>query len=379
VRFNDRKLTCPAAFGRQVYSHSGPSLGFVVRSLDPFESLEICPVRASRRVIWAAILVSPAALAHHSYHMYDLQHTAMLEGRVISFDYVYPHAFIELEVSAEDGTTIIWDIETVSPGRLQRCGVASNSLAAGERVRIAANPPRNVQRRIAAGSVVTKADGSELVIGFQGCDPPEPESTAAATSLGGLWLAEESYAQVSFPDILGEWPLTQPGRDALDRFDGSQTPAVNCVPYSPPITMLAPEPMVININEVTVTILPQSYDSERLIYVDGRPHPDDLGLSIQGHSIGHWDDGVLIVDTVLFAEHESGNALGIPSGTGKHLTERFALSEDGTTLNYSFTVEDPQFLTAPVSGSSQWTYRPDLEFELSVCDPESARRFLDAF
>lgn len=356
------------------------SFRFVLESANhPFETLEIDQVKAAVCVASAAILVSPAAHAHHSYHMYDLQQTVTLDGHVIDFEYVYPHAFIKLEVTGEDGTRVIWDVEAVSPGRLQRRGVMANSLATGDRVSIAAYPPRNAQRRMAAGNVVTKADGTALSVGFLGFDLPGPDSAAVATSLEGPWLGEESYAQVSFLEILQDWPLTQQGRDALNAFDGSQTPAVDCVPYSAPITMLAPEPMIVSISETLVTILPQSNDSERLIYVDGRPHPETAVPGIQGHSIGYWEDGALIVDTIQFAAHESGNALGVPSGTRKHLTERFSLSEDGTRLNYSFTIDDPEFLTGPVSGGSQWAYRPDIEFELAVCDPENARRFLGAF
>jgi len=311
--------------------------------------------------------------------MYNLQQMVTLEGRVLDYDYVFPHVFVTLEVRGEDGTSIVWDVEAVSPGRLERRGVSSSSLSAGDEVSIVAYPPRNSERRVAAGNVITKADGTELSIGFLGFDLPAPNQPAIATSLAGVWLGQESYAQVSFLDILAEWPLTEPGRDALNRFDGSQTPSVDCVPYPPPLTMLAPEPMVLSIDETVVTILPQSNDSARVIYTDGRPHPGVAEPSIQGHSTGYWEDGALVVDTIHFAEHESGNALGVPAGTGKHLTERFSLSEDGTTLDYSFTLEDPEFLTGPVSGSSQWTYRPDIEFELGVCNLDSARRFLEAF
>jgi hypothetical protein len=298
---------------------------------------------------------------------------------VIAFEYVYPHGFIKLEVSGETGAPVIWDVETVSPGRLRRRGVMSDSLTRGDRVSIAAYPARNSQRQMAAGNQVTKADGTQLSVGFLGSDLPAPVSAAFATSFEGHWLGEGNYDQVSYLDILQDWPLTQQGREALNAFDGSQTPAINCVPYSAPITMLAPEPIVVSISETAVTILPQSNDSERLIYVDGRPHPETAEPSIQGHSIGHWEEGTLIVDTIHFAAHESGNALGVPSGTTKHLTERFSLSDDGKILNYDFTIEDPEFLEGPVRGNSQWTYRPDIAFELGVCDPGSARRFLQAF
>ncbi len=36
----------------------------------------------------------------------------------------------------------------------------------------------------------------------------------------------------------------------------------------------------------------------RIIYTDGRRHPEDLDTSLYGHSIGHWEGDALVVDTV---------------------------------------------------------------------------------
>ena len=134
--------------------------------------------------------------------------------------------------------------------------------------------------------------------------------------------------------------------------------------------------MSVEINATTVTIRTREID--RIIYVDGRGHPENAEPSSQGHSIGRWEDDVLVVDTVHFTEHLVGNAFGVPSGFGKHLTERLSLSEDGTRMNYSFSLEDPEFLTAAVTGEGRWNYSPEHEFERLPCDPEVARRFLDA-
>jgi hypothetical protein len=102
------------------------------------------------------VLTAPAlanfAHAHHSYHMYNLQETVTLEGRVIEFVFVYPHAHITLEVMGDGGTAAVWEIETVSPGRLERRGVTSSSLAAGDLVSIDAYPSRNGERRMAVRS-----------------------------------------------------------------------------------------------------------------------------------------------------------------------------------------------------------------------------------
>ena len=62
-------------------------------------------------------------------------------------------------------------------------------------------------------------------------------------------------------------------------------------------------------------------------------------------------------------------------GTRKHLVERFALNADGG-LTYSFELEDSEFLKERVTGTSQWLYRPDVEYVATPCNRDNARRFL---
>ena len=100
--------------------------------------------------------------------------------------------------------------------------------------------------------------------------------------------------------------------------------------------------------------------------------------SDQGHSIGHWENGALVVDTTHFTPHRRGLAIGgLPSGENKHLVEEFELSADRTTLSYSFRLEDEEFLAEPVSGELTLVYRPDLPFLNVACDLESAGRHLN--
>ena len=82
-----------------------------------------------------------------------------------------------------------------------------------------------------------------------------------------------------------------------------------------------------------------------------------------------------MVDTTHFADHRSGNARGIRSGSQKHLVERFELNPDRTNLTYRFELEDPEYLAAPITGELQAAYRPDLDFVPVTCSPEAARRF----
>jgi hypothetical protein len=40
----------------------------------------------------------------------------------------------------------------------------------------------------------------------------------------------------------------------------------------------------------------------RVVYMDGRPHPEDPDLTFHGHSTGKWDGDTLVIESVGFAE-----------------------------------------------------------------------------
>ena len=331
---------------------------------------------SSAYLLVATSLVTDAANGHHSYQMFDLGREVTIEGRLLEFDYTNPHTYITVESSNELGRLVIWEIEGESAIALRRRGISESNLSVGDWVSVTAHPPKNARRHLASGRVITKLDGAELALLGRAVsrETPAPSVTATATDLSGTWRAEFGLRQLRSPDITS-WPLTQKGTDALARYDGSQTPSVNCVSYTTPAGMLVGN-MSVEISKTTVTIRNRQVD--RTIYVDERPHPEHAEPSNQGHSVGRWEDDVLVVDTIHFSEHLEGNAFGVPGGSGKRLTERFALSGDGTEINYSFSLDDPEYLTEPVTGEGQWKYRPDHEFERLPCDPEVARRFLDA-
>ncbi|NNC63325.1 MAG: hypothetical protein HKN84_00950 [Gammaproteobacteria bacterium] len=50
---------------------------------------------------------------------------------------------------------------------------------------------------------------------------------------------------------------------------------------------------------------------------------------------------------------------------------------DGAQIEYEFELEDPEYMTEAVTGTTTWDYRPDLEPQRIECDPENARRFLE--
>jgi hypothetical protein len=58
-----------------------------------------------------------AALAHHSFAMFDQEHPMELKGTVTEFKFTSPHTFVLLEVKGADGASTVWNLEGASPAR----------------------------------------------------------------------------------------------------------------------------------------------------------------------------------------------------------------------------------------------------------------------
>ena len=84
----------------------------------------------------------------------------------------------------------------------------------------------------------------------------------------------------------------------------------------------------------------------RTIYMDGRPHPTDLTPTYLGHSIGHWEQDTLVIDTVGFNERAWMDRNAMPHTDRLHMIERVT-RVDFDTLEYEVTIDDPGAYTRP--------------------------------
>jgi hypothetical protein len=182
---------------------------------------------------------------------------------------------------------------------------------------------------------------------------------------------------------MAAWPVTEAARTSLEKVRaGAIESQAGCPRYPPPMLDDLPSVREITIGEREILIRFDTggVEAVRTIHLDRADHPADVEPSRLGHSIGRWDGEALVVDTVAFAPNARGiSGIGIPSGPRKHMTERFILAEDGLSLRRETTLEDPDYLTAPVSYVMVWDHRPDLEFSSAsqTCDPAIANRFLE--
>ena len=113
------------------------------------------------KLLIPALLLAPApTMAHHSYSMFDMRKTVVLDATVTQFKWQNPHSFINAEVMV-NGTVENWSIEMTSPNNLIQSGWKRNSLAPGDKVRLYVHPLRSGAK---GGSYVgvEMADGSTL-------------------------------------------------------------------------------------------------------------------------------------------------------------------------------------------------------------------------
>jgi hypothetical protein len=117
-------------------------------------------------------------------------------------------------------------------------------------------------------------------------------------------------------------------------------------------------------------------DVERVVHMK-ETNSDVSDLDEQGHSVGRWEDDVLVVETVFNADVVK-SIVGVPLSPASRLVERFELTPDRSMLKYSFAVESPDYLVLPFTPRSDgwaWTFEPDLDVPRLACEGEVARRF----
>ena len=112
----------------------------------------------------AALAMTAAAFAHHSFAMYDHEHQVKLNGTVKVFQWTNPHVYIELDgrnVKVDGSQNQHYTIECASPGILNRVGWKFNMVKPGDTVTLIVAPLRSGE----AGGLlkqITLADGRKL-------------------------------------------------------------------------------------------------------------------------------------------------------------------------------------------------------------------------
>jgi hypothetical protein len=246
-------------------------------------------------------------------------------------------------------------------------------LTLGSTVVVNAFPNRRGNGTV-LGMDITTSDGD--LYPLRGGRSSRPlAATVPATGLAGNWAPKPSGSPLM--NTVHGWPLTDKARAAVAELASGRSQAtIGCTPIPLPMVAMLAMLRTIDVRDdrVVMKIDSDGSDATRTIYLKLAEHPANVAPSLFGHSIGRWDGDSLMIDTVAFTPHRIGIGFGVPSGAGKQLIERLTLTADRLQLRYELTVEDPEYLTTPVTYTAMWDHRPDLT-PGSACDPKNSERF----
>ena len=325
-------------------------------------------------------LAVPVA-AHHSAAAFDGQKKTSVTGKVIEYRYMNPHVYLTLEITKEDGTKQRMEVEAGAASVLNGLGFTKDKLKVGDIVTIAGSPSRRDPDKFMLGRDLTKQkDSSYVPLNIASRSIIEVKSDAVATSIAGTWFSPMSSFG-AYNSTAAKFARNDEARKvAKEMSDGKSTTQKDCIPIGLPATTFYPVATTIDVQKDKVIIKTDWMDTTRTVYLDGRhPHPSASQKFLHGHSIGHWEGKTLVVETTNFTEHPMGLSTGVPSSDQKKLIEKFTLGEDGKSLIYAGTIDDPKYLTQTAQWSGRLEYRPGMPQSNQKCNVDVARKFLNDY
>jgi len=176
---------------------------------------------------------------------------------------------------------------------------------------------------------------------------PIPRLPDGHVDLTGPWVGGGSNGDIERDGGLkpGELPLLPWAKELRDKRLEKDEPYTACLPMSVPRVNPYPWKFAMSYTSKGLShiyVLHETGDAgaHRVVYMDGRKHPDDLIPSWWGHSIGRWEGDSLIIDTIGYNDKFWFDSRGTPH------TEKLHTIEKWTRLNYGriqndFTLDDP--------------------------------------
>jgi hypothetical protein len=349
-------------------------------------------------MLGAGILIATTASAHHGFGNFAMNEDVELTGSITRLDFVNPHAWVHFDVTNADGTRTEHRCELRSATTLRRSGWTPEMFPTGMQITIQGSPDRS-EPNACYVSTITFGDGSSLDRYGQRIEAPTTITRAARLpsgepNLAGDWAQEQlvmtdpqgrdgtlvalsqaqnfgvggvpegqreipgarGTEQAAAPAAAGPRPpqnalveLTAAGQVAMQALIDIPRAVRSCTTGSI-VSDWSGEP----VNHIaqsadTITLQYGFLGLERTIHMNLAEHPATLTPTRAGHSIGHWENDVLVVDTVGFLP---GTLRGVtPHSEQLHVVERFTLDPATLLLRREYSAEDPLFFAATYSGA----------------------------
>jgi hypothetical protein len=171
---------------------------------------------------------------------------------------------------------------------------------------------------------------------------PAPRTGDGKPDLTGVWFAQRTtdpgkpqplpWAEKLYQESVANNAKDAPGAHCLTR---GITAAGALFPFE-----------LVQTPARLVMIFEDDLPSHRTVYLDGRSHPKDPNPNWMGHSIGHWEQDTLVVDTLGFNDKTWLDNVGHRHTEMLHVIERFRRPDFGH-LEIEFTLEDPGAFAKP--------------------------------
>jgi hypothetical protein len=132
------------------------------------------------------------------------------------------------------------------------------------------------------------------------------------------------------------------------------TPRSACMHAGLPTFLLfVREPLFIFQGKDEVLIVYSGDSQIRRIHMNV-PHAADAKPSWYGDSVGHYEGGALVIDTIGLDARSYVDNYRTPHSENLHVAERWSMNEAGDELEVHFTVEDEKTFYAPWSASMRY-------------------------
>lgn len=315
-------------------------------------------------VVLCCLVVPSLGYGHHSRAEFD-QEARELEGTLVRVLWRNPHPAFTIEVE-ENGQATTWLVEGWSSlYTFDRAGITRDRFEEGNAIKVVGLPSTRRAGRI-LGTHILLADGTEAIL-KRDADPYWGESR----NLGGQsnWTTETRASVVNAAEedrgIFRVWsypspnmqtrvhlPLTESAQAARAEFDQLDNYIMRCEQKGMPGSMTTPNPYEFVDRGGTITIRGYEGDVVRTVYMSDSTSPRTQQTSLQGLSVGSWENNdTLVIHTTRIDTPYLGMT-GIPLGDDLDVVERYTLSEDQTRLDFKITATDSSAFTQP----AQWEY-----------------------
>jgi len=355
-------------------------------------------------VFVTAIFLAQPAFAHHGGGTFDSTKTIELTGTLTRLELINPHSWIYFDATGPDGTVHAYRCEMRSATTLRRSGWKEEFFKPGQKIKVEGQPDRKDPNSCYLNTIVLQ-DGSRTDRYGQFTKAPvavkrELRRPSGEPNISGDWAPE----QLVMTDPRGRGgalvPLSTvnqykpgegrigplPGRGGRGRgpmiirgaeltelgtkvatsfgmFDPKDNPRMRCETTSVIFDWTFDGPVNrITQNKDSIVLQYGQFGFTRTIHMNQTTHPATVKPTRAGHSIGHWEKDVLVVDTVGF----DPGVLSPPvlNSDKLHVVERFSLDTAKMELTRAYVAEDPVYFKGQYAGSdsvqvADLPYNPD--------------------